>query len=280
MQHKKNIIIGIVFLLLFLVGCSNSNTANNERQTNDITDSTEVIETQLQADASETANEAQTVEEEPPVKKESKFELSNLPDDFLEFSKYVGQDISVFGVDTGNWDFNAYSIEIGRAALFEMTGDVSIVIGWDNKTITHISLNFDNEFYLNGERYSQNCEQLEELFGSPTRSDIVNGLTNFIGNEDYGICLQRGHIGLFLSEKRLAEFENARPVDTTQGGYSKPEKPAPAIGMTAEEVRNSSWGKPSDINKTTTAYGVHEQWVYSGNRYIYLDDGIVTAIQE
>ena len=54
----------------------------------------------------------------------------------------------------------------------------------------------------------------------------------------------------------------------------------PSIGMTAEEVRNSTWGKPEDINRTTTAYGVHEQWVYSNYRYIYFDNGIVTAIQE
>lgn len=57
----------------------------------------------------------------------------------------------------------------------------------------------------------------------------------------------------------------------------------PSIGMTASEVRESSWGEPSDINRTTTSFGVSEQWVYSnysGYRYIYLDDGIVTSIQE
>lgn len=54
----------------------------------------------------------------------------------------------------------------------------------------------------------------------------------------------------------------------------------PAIGMTAKEVENSTWGSPQDINKTTTASGVSEQWVYSGYRYIYLENGIVTAIQE
>ncbi len=56
--------------------------------------------------------------------------------------------------------------------------------------------------------------------------------------------------------------------------------PDPQIGMTAEEVRQSSWGSPEDINKTTTASTVHEQWVYSNNQYIYLDDGVVTAIQD
>lgn len=54
----------------------------------------------------------------------------------------------------------------------------------------------------------------------------------------------------------------------------------PEIGMSAEQVRNSTWGEPKEINKTTYAWGTSEQWVYSGYRYIYLDDGIVTAIQE
>lgn len=54
----------------------------------------------------------------------------------------------------------------------------------------------------------------------------------------------------------------------------------PAIGMTQSEVRNSTWGSPQDINRTTTVYGVREQWCYSGYRYIYFDDGIVTSIQD
>ncbi|QDX94764.1 hypothetical protein EEL30_22235 [Brevibacillus laterosporus] len=54
----------------------------------------------------------------------------------------------------------------------------------------------------------------------------------------------------------------------------------PTIGMTKEEVLNSTWGKPNNINKTTTANGVHEQWVYSIKKYIYFDNGYVTTIQE
>ncbi|MFC4306648.1 hypothetical protein [Cohnella boryungensis] len=57
-------------------------------------------------------------------------------------------------------------------------------------------------------------------------------------------------------------------------------KKEPAIGMTAQEVEDSKWGSPDDINKTTTKYGISEQWVYKYHGYIYLDDGIVTAIQE
>lgn len=57
-------------------------------------------------------------------------------------------------------------------------------------------------------------------------------------------------------------------------------KPTPRIGMTSSEIVNSTWGSPDKINKTTTTYGVSEQWVYGSGKYIYLENGIVTAIQE
>jgi hypothetical protein len=51
-----------------------------------------------------------------------------------------------------------------------------------------------------------------------------------------------------------------------------------SIGMTAEDVRNSSWGKPKSINETITTRGKHEQWVYGGG-YLYLENGVLTSIQ-
>jgi superfamily II DNA or RNA helicase len=50
------------------------------------------------------------------------------------------------------------------------------------------------------------------------------------------------------------------------------------LGMTADQVRQS-WGKPEDINRSVTRWGVSEQWVYEAN-YLYFDDGILTTIQE
>ena len=68
------------------------------------------------------------------------------------------------------------------------------------------------------------------------------------------------------------------PYHQTQEAHMK--LPSPSIGMTAEEVRNSQWGAPDDINSTTTANSVTEQWVYGNGRYLYFEDGILTAIQE
>lgn len=58
------------------------------------------------------------------------------------------------------------------------------------------------------------------------------------------------------------------------------EKYPPQIHMTDYEVLDSTWGKPQKIIKTTTQYGVKEQWVYSNNRYLYFEDGYLTTIRE
>ena len=60
--------------------------------------------------------------------------------------------------------------------------------------------------------------------------------------------------------------------------YSFPTEPK--IGMTADEVRKSTWGEPQKINTTITTNGTSEQWCYSNNKYVYLENGIVKSIQK
>lgn len=62
-------------------------------------------------------------------------------------------------------------------------------------------------------------------------------------------------------------------------GLTKGGKDGVSIGMTAQQVLESSWGRPRVRNQTATSSHNHEQWVYEGGQYIYLDDGIVTSIQ-
>ena len=51
------------------------------------------------------------------------------------------------------------------------------------------------------------------------------------------------------------------------------------VGMSAQDALDSSWGKPQKVNRTTGAYGVHEQWVYGGGGYLYFENGILRTIQ-
>ncbi|MCM8570271.1 hypothetical protein NE848_12830 [Gramella jeungdoensis] len=51
------------------------------------------------------------------------------------------------------------------------------------------------------------------------------------------------------------------------------------IGMNKEQLIYSL-GKPIDINTNVGSWGKHEQWVYGGGTYIYLENGIVTSYQQ
>lgn len=50
-----------------------------------------------------------------------------------------------------------------------------------------------------------------------------------------------------------------------------------AIGFSMQMCKDA-WGEPTSIHKTTTRYGVNEQWVYNGS-YLYFENGKLTAIQ-
>ncbi len=51
-----------------------------------------------------------------------------------------------------------------------------------------------------------------------------------------------------------------------------------AMGMTTDEVLQSTWGAPSNKRVSTTSNGTKEVWTYPGNRSLYFYNGKVTRI--
>ena len=51
------------------------------------------------------------------------------------------------------------------------------------------------------------------------------------------------------------------------------------IGMTDRNVL-VSWGPPKKVNRTVGKWGTHEQWVYSENTFVYIENGKVTSWQD
>jgi len=51
------------------------------------------------------------------------------------------------------------------------------------------------------------------------------------------------------------------------------------IGMTAQQVINSSWGKPESVNSTIIGAKTLEQWVYGNGHYLYFESGRLRTIQ-
>ena len=140
--------------------------------------------------------------------------------------------------------------------------------------------------------YVENCEYyiihtLYPDFFSNGIKDSLLGIGVYIwgdmGQEELNDILKyidsipegRGSYTNYISPVQQRLFNKNEQEGITING-----KKPPAIGMTADEVRASSWGNPKDINRDTYSWGVQEQWCYSDYRYIYLEDGIVTSISE
>ncbi len=80
-----------------------------------------------------------------------------------------------------------------------------------------------------------------------------------------------------INRRKQLQFDAARAAADEEARVAR----GPVrIGMNAKQVLASSWGTPSAVNKTTTAVGVKEQWVYGSKAYLYFDRGVLTTIQE
>jgi hypothetical protein len=106
-------------------------------------------------------------------------------------------------------------------------------------------------------------------------------------NERYGVQFSNGYVVtdaagatgfikqtdpiMMLDESQRKQQASEKADCDRRGGVK--------VGMTANQVRASCWGKPKSINETITSCRRHEQWVYGGSQYLYLEDGILTSIQ-
>lgn len=232
-----------------------------------------------QEHAEESSNgESEAVDDVPSTSPESSVVL-DIPEDFLDFQNYIGEDISLFGMEEG---LDRYH-DVGTSSLYGHSGTVRLDVGWDGRTIIYARLDFDEP--LEKEEENNVSGKLEVLFGEAVAEKPRYGnWTNYSGLTGYDVRLDGDFVDIEWNEENREAYEDKNPNagESNSNKIQNTQLP-PAIGMTAAQVRASTWGEPSDINRTTTRYGVSEQWVYrsgSETKYIYLDDGIVTAIQE
>lgn len=84
---------------------------------------------------------------------------------------------------------------------------------------------------------------------------------------------------------RVIFEETPKPANRDRHYVMSSERLPVRVGMTADNALEA-WGQPDTINRTIFSSGTREQWVYGlhgapgTQEYIYLDNGIVTAIQD
>jgi hypothetical protein len=62
--------------------------------------------------------------------------------------------------------------------------------------------------------------------------------------------------------------------------YMKDKSPDPTIGMTEQQVIDSSWGNTADKSTTKDSYGTSAMWFYDNGRSIFFIDGKVNSITQ
>lgn len=93
--------------------------------------------------------------------------------------------------------------------------------------------------------------------------------------------LTKDHAAIsLLKEARAAAIKAVqRDKQIAAAERARKKKEGVSVGMSEQDVRDSSWGRPESINRTTNAGGTREQWVYGGRNYLYFENGRLTSIQ-
>lgn len=129
---------------------------------------------------------------------------------------------------------------------------------------------------INNKEYSSAKTLLEKYkdLGNQTIVDMYNNATNEVNRIETEKKAQEE-----AERKARAKKEAEERARREAEEKARKKREGVTIGMTKQDVLDSSWGKPKYINTTTTRYGVREQWVYGGGNYLYFENGILTSIQ-
>ena len=82
-------------------------------------------------------------------------------------------------------------------------------------------------------------------------------------------------------EAKADKIEADEQRKTVAAERARRKKEGVTLGMSEEEVLQSSWGKPDKVNRSHGSWGVHEQWVYRNrvSGYLYFENGKLTSVQ-
>jgi hypothetical protein len=120
---------------------------------------------------------------------------------------------------------------------------------------------------------------------STERASIIAEAKRLFAQRDYERVSSLGNRYAASNDSELTSLAQKADSEiitkTMADAKARKKREGVRIGMTEQDVLDSSWGRPTSVNRTTTAHGTHEQWVYGNahNGYLYLDNGILTSIQ-
>lgn len=111
--------------------------------------------------------------------------------------------------------------------------------------------------------------RIDRLKAQPDQQLILLQELATLSPDDAAVARQMRDTTARIERERKAAVTKMKAEKRRQGIH---------VGMTAQDVLDSSWGRPEKINRTVTRDTVREQWVYGLGQYVYLVNGVVEAI--
>lgn len=89
---------------------------------------------------------------------------------------------------------------------------------------------------------------------------------------------KRARIEKLEKDRLAAAQEVVKSPATNTATSQRAIESSPKVGMGEYDAENTMWGRPAERNRTVTARGSREQWVFGNGRFAYLENGRVTAV--
>lgn len=80
--------------------------------------------------------------------------------------------------------------------------------------------------------------------------------------------------------KEIGSLSRGLNMNISDVTIIQPSIKEPTLNMSTEEVKKSTWGEPTHIDKITNEFGNYEIWYYSSAKAIWFKDGHVTDIYD
>ena len=126
------------------------------------------------------------------------------------------------------------------------------------------------------EKYDKYIEKILPQIGQEYQYEVYKNGSIDIWDLRQNKSEDSAYIKIYMEESRVnfLAIEIHEEIEISENNPKEPQ-----IGMTKSELKQSTWGIPNDINTSEYSWGTEEQWVYDGKGYVYLENGVVTAVQ-
>lgn len=115
--------------------------------------------------------------------------------------------------------------------------------------------------------------------GSPGSAVSILGVCEGLMTDSQAkALLAEAKAGVEAEERKLQKEQTVKQAKLDAAEKARKKREGVSLGMTMQDVLDSSWGKPRQVIRTQSPFVTTEVWIYSGGTLAF-NNGVLTVIQ-